>query len=121
MTNNVQTPSFIDTSVPNEEHNPALDFMNNTSNSLDINQNSSTGDLSIPEIIPDNSAVPVSNDISNTPLDLSGPVPEEPTLIVPGSNINSENNVITPNNISADTPLLILDDNDEEETGTDFA
>ena len=121
MTNNVQTLSSIDTSVPNEEHNPALDFMNNTSNSLDINQNSSTGDLTIPEIIPDNSAVPVSNDISNTPLDLSGPVPEEPTLIVPGSNINSENNVITPNNISADTPLLILDDNDEEETGTDFA
>ena len=71
--------------------------------------------------VPDNSAVPVSNDISNTPLDLSGPAPEEPTLIVPGSNINSENNVITPNNISADTPSLILDDNDEEETGTDFA
>ena len=121
ITNNVQTPSSIDTSVPNEEHNPALDFMNNTSNSLNINQSSSTSGLSIPEIIPDNSAVPVSNDISNTPLDLSGPAPEEPTLIVPGSNINSENNVITPNNISADTPLLILDDNDEEETGTDFA
>ena len=121
MTNNVQTPSSINTSVPNEEHNPALDFTNNTSNSLDINQNSSTSDLSIPEIIPDNSAVPVSNDISNTPLDLSGPAPEEPTLIVPGSNINSENNVITPNNISAATPSLILDDNDEKETGTDFA
>ena len=43
------------------------------------------------------------------------------SIIVPGSNINSENNVITPNNISADTPSLILDDNDEEETGTDFA
>ena len=120
MTNNVQTPSSIDTSVPNEKHNPALDFMNNTSNSLDINQNSSTSDLSIPEIIPDNSAVPVSNDISNTP-NLSRPAPEEPTLIVPGSNINSENNVITPNNISAATPSLILDDNDEKETGTDFA
>ena len=121
MTNNVQTPSSIDTSVPNEKHNPALDFMNNTSNSLDINQNSSTSDLSIPEIIPDNSAVPVSNDISNTSLNLSRPAPEGPTLIVPGSNINSENNVITPNNISTDTPSLILDDNDEKETGTDFA
>ena len=121
MTNNVQTPSSIDTSVPNEKHNPALDFMNNTSNSLDINQNSSTSDLSIPEIIPDNSAVPVSNDISNTSLNLSRPAPEGPTLIVPGSNINSENNVITPNNISADTPSLILDDNDEKETGSDFA
>ena len=121
MTNNVQTPSSIDTSVPNEKHNPALDFMNNTSNSLDINQNSSTSDLSIPEIIPDNSAVPVSNDISNTSLNLSRPAPEGPTLIVPGSNINSENNVITPNNISAATPSLILDDNDEKETGSDFA
>ena len=115
MTNNVQTPSSIDTSVPNEKHNPALDFMNNTSNSLDINQNSSTSDLSIPEIIPDK-----SNDISNTP-NLSRPAPEGPTLIVPGSNINSENNVITPNNISAATPSLILDDNDEKETGSDFA
>ncbi len=121
MTNNVQTPSSINTSVPNEEHNPALDFTNNTSNSLDINQNSSTSDLSIPEIIPDNSAVPVSNDISNTPLNLSRPAPEGPTLIVPGSNINSENNVITPTNISANTPSLILDDNYEDETGTDFA
>ena len=121
VTNDAQTPSVVNTAVSAEEHNPALDFMNNTSNSLDANQNSNTSDLSIPEIIPDNNAVPASNDISNTPLDLGGPAPEGPTLIVPDSNTNSENNVISPTNNIADTPSLILDDNDEDETGADFA